>query len=83
MQGCFHHFIILNFFIVVFAKGNAFIAIFVLALFGVVYVKSVRFKHIDCSCHFLELKYRGLNLDFLNLLQLLIDGDIKLNPGPI
>ena len=42
----------------------------------------MKFKHIDSSCHFLELNYRGYNLNFLKLKQLLIDGDIELNPGP-
>ena len=47
------------------------------------YVNSVRFKHIDCSCHFFELNYRGWNLNFLKLKQLLIDdGAIESNPGP-
>ena len=48
----------------------------------IVYVNTVRFKHIDSSCHFLELNYRGYNLNFLKLKQLLIDGDIESNPGP-
>ena len=60
----------------------AFFAIFLLATFDVLYLKSVRLKHIDCFSHFLELNYRGLNLNFLKLLQLLIDGDIESNPGP-
>ena len=46
-----------------------------------VYVNTVRFKHIY-SCHFLELNYRGYNLDFLKLKQLLTDGDVESNPGP-
>ena len=46
-----------------------------------VYVNTARFKHID-SCHFLELNYRGYNLDFLKLKQLLTDGDVESNPGP-
>ena len=44
--------------------------------------KLVKFKHIDSSCHFLDLNYRGLNLNFLTLKQLLIDGDIESNSGP-
>ena len=48
----------------------------------VVYVNSVRFKHIDSSCHFLESNYRWYNLKFLKLKQRLIDGDIQSNPGP-
>ena len=42
----------------------------------------MRFKHIDSSYHFLELNYRGYNLDFLKLKQLFIDGDIESNPEP-
>ena len=38
--------------------------------------------HIDCFSHFLELNYRGLNLNFLKLAQPLIDGDVESNPGP-
>ena len=49
--------------------------------FDVVCLKLVRLKHIDCFSHFLELIYRGLNLDFLKLTQLLIDGDIESNLG--
>ena len=40
------------------------------------------FKHIDSSCHFLELNYRRYNLNFLKLKQLLIDDDVESNPGP-
>ena len=47
-----------------------------------VYVNTVRFKHIDSSCHFLELNCRGYNLNFLKLKHLLIDGDVESNPGP-
>ena len=70
------------FFIIVFANASALFAIFVLVTFDAVCLSSVRFKHIDCSYHFLELNYRGLNLNFLKLVQLLIDGDIEFNPGP-
>ena len=42
----------------------------------------MRFKHIDSSCHFLELNYRGYILNFLKLKLLLMDGDIKIDPGP-
>ena len=55
---------------------------FLLVTIDVVYVNTVRFKHIDSLCHFLELNYRGYNLNFLKLKQLLIDGDIESNPGP-
>ena len=55
----------------------AFFAIFVMVAFDVVCLKLVRLKHIDYFSHFLELIYRGLNLDFLKLAQLLIDGDIE------
>ena len=47
--------------------------LFLLVAFDVVYVNSVRVKHIDCSYHFL-LNYRGLN--FLRVAQHLIEGDI-------
>ena len=57
-------------------------AFFLLVTTDVVYVNLVRFKHIDSSCHFLESNYRGYNLNFLKLKQLLIDGDIESNPGP-
>ena len=50
--------------------------------FDVAYVNSVWFKNNDCSWHYLELNYRGLNLNFLKLAQILIDGDIESNPGP-
>ena len=53
-----------------------------LVTIDVVYVNTVRFKHIDSLCHFLELNYGGYNLNFLKLKQLLIDGDIESNPGP-
>ena len=46
------------------------------------YVNAVRFKDIDSSCHSLELNYRGYNLNFLKLKQLLVDGDVESNPGP-
>ena len=48
----------------------------------VVYVNTVRFKHIDSSYHFLELNSRGYNLNFLKLKQVLIDGDVESNLGP-
>ena len=56
---------------------HALFALFILVTIDVVYVNSVRFKHIDSSCHFLELNYRGLSVNFLKLKQLLIDGDIE------
>ena len=46
------------------------------------YINLVRFKYTDSSCHFLELNYRGYNLNFLKVKQLLIDADIESNPGP-
>ena len=52
-------------------------ALFMLVTIDVVYVNTVRFKHIDSSCHFLELNYRGYNLNFLKLKQLPIDGDVE------
>ena len=61
---------------------HAFFALFMLVTIDVVYVNTMRFKHIDSSCHFLELNYRGYNLDFLKLKQLLTDGDVESNPGP-
>ena len=60
----------------------AFFAIFVFVTFDVVCLKSVGLKHCDCLSHFLGLNYTGLNLNFLRLAQLLIDGDIESNPGP-
>ena len=60
----------------------AFFVIFVFVTFEVVYLKSVRLKHSDCSSHFLDVTYRGLNLNFLRLAQLLTDGDLESNPGP-
>ena len=47
-----------------------------------VYVNSIRFKQTDSSCHFVEVIYRGLNLNFLILKQLPIDGNIESNPWP-
>ena len=61
---------------------HVYFALFLLVIINVVYVNSVRFKHIDTSCHFIELNYRGYNLNFLKLKQLLIDADIESNPGP-
>ena len=45
-------------------------------------MNSKRFKHIDFSHHFLLLKYRGLNLNFLKLAQLM-DGDIESNAAAL
>ena len=59
-----------------------FFAIFVFVTFDVVCLKSVRLKHSDCLSHILDLNYRGLNLNFLKLAQLLIDGNVNSNPGP-
>ena len=59
-----------------------FFAIFVLVTFNVLCLKSVRLKHIVCFSHFLVLNYRGLNLNFLKLAQLLINSDVESNPGP-
>ena len=61
---------------------HAFFALFMLVTIDVVYVNTLRFKHIDSSCHFLELNYRRYNLNFLKLKQLLIDDDVESNPGP-
>ena len=61
---------------------HVYFALFLLVIINVVYVNSVRFKHIDTSCHSIELNYRGYNLNFLKLKQLLIDADIESNPGP-
>ena len=55
---------------------------FVFVTFDVVYLKSVRLKHSDCSSHFRDVNYRGLNLNFLRLAQLLTDVDVESNPGP-
>ena len=75
---CLHHFVILNFFIVVFANTVTcpFCIIYV-GRIDVVYVNSVRYKHIDSSYHFLKLNYKGCNINFLKLKQLLIDGDMS------
>ena len=54
---------------------HALFGLFLLVTIDVVYVNSVRFKHIDSSCHFLGLNCRGYNLNFLKLKQLLMDGD--------
>ena len=54
----------------------AFLAIFILIAFDFVCLKSVRLKLSDCLSHFLDLNYRGLNLSFVKLVQLLIDGDV-------
>ena len=56
--------------------------LFLLVTIDVVYLDLVRFKNIDFSCHSLELNYKGYNLNFLKLKQLVIDGDIESNPGP-
>ena len=56
--------------------------LFLLVTIDVVYKNSARFKYINSSCHFLELNYRGYNLNFLKLKQLLIDGDVESNSGP-
>ena len=61
---------------------HAFFALFMLVTIDIVYVNTVRFKHFDSSCHFLELNYRGYNLNFLILKQVLTDDDIESNPGP-
>ena len=45
------------------------------------YVNSVRFNHVDCSYHFL-FNYRGVNLSFLKLAEILINEDIESNPRP-
>ena len=50
--------------------------LFILVTVEVAFLNYVRFKHIHFLCHFLELNYRGLYLNFLKLKQLLIDGDI-------
>ena len=50
-----------------------------LVTIDVVYVNTVRFKHIDSSCYFLQLNCREYNLQ---LKQPLIDGDIESNPEP-
>ena len=53
----------------------AFFAIFELVTFDVIYLKSVRVKHIDCLSLVVPLfvNYRDLGVDFLKLAQLLID----------
>ena len=61
---------------------HAFFALFMLITIDVVYVNTVRFMHIDSSCYFLELNYRGYNLNFFKLKQLPIDGDVEPSSGP-
>ena len=81
---CVHHFVILTFSIVAFVNTiTCSFALFILVTIDVIYVNSVRFKHIDSSCNFLELTYRGHNFNFLKLKQLFKDDDIESNPGPI
>ena len=83
MQECLHHFHMLTFsFLYLPVLLYAFFAIFVLVTFDVLCLKSVRLKHIDCFSHFLELNHRGVNLNFLKLAQVLINGDVESNPGP-
>lgn len=62
----------------------AFFAIFELVTFDVIYLKSVRVKHIDCLSLVVPLfvNYRDLGVDFLKLAQLLIDDYVESNPGP-
>ena len=67
-------------FIVVFT--NTVFALFVLVTIDVVHINSLILNHIDSSCHFLGLNYRGLNLNFLKLKQLLICGDVESNLMP-
>ena len=57
-------------------------ALFILVKIGVVYVNSASFKHVHYFGDFLELNYNSLNLNFLKLKQLLIDGSIVSNRGP-
>ena len=59
--------------------SHALFVLFILVTIDVVYVNSVRFKHIDPSFHFLELDYSGHNLNFVKLKQPLIHVDIELN----
>ena len=54
---------------------HALFSLFLLVIIDFVYVNSVRFKHIDSPFYFLELNYRGYNLNFLKLKQILIDSD--------
>ena len=63
---------------------HALFALFLLVTIDVFYINLVRFKHIDSSCHFLELNCRGYYLNFLKLKQLLeqLDEYIESNPGP-
>ena len=54
-----------------------------LVTFHVVCLKLVRPKHSYCLSHFLNLNYRGLNLDFHKLAQQLFDSDVESNQGPM
>lgn len=69
----------LAFFVIVNAIYD-FFAIFVFVTFDYVCLKSMRLKLNDS--HYLDLNYRWLNLNFLRLMQLLIDGDAESNPVP-
>ena len=60
---------------------RALFGLFLLVTINIVYINSVRFKHIDSPWNLLELYCRGYNLCFLKLKQL-IDVDIEPNPGP-
>ena len=87
LEVCFpldiRHFDMLPFFAFVFANAiMCFSAIFVFVTFDAAYVKPVSLKHSDCSSHFLDVNYRGLNLNCLRLAKPLIDGDVESNPGP-
>ena len=79
---CLHHFVILTFFIVVFANTKT--CPFCIIHIGNSWCYLCKLGEIQAywlSIHFLELKYKGHNLNFLKLKQLFIDGDTESNPG--
>ena len=82
MQECLHRFLCLLFSLFLVPIPLYVVCALFLLVTADVYLNSVRFKHIDSSCHFLELSYRGLNHKFLKLAQLLNNVDIESNSEP-
>ena len=77
-SGNVYMIVIITFFIVVFANTIA-------CSLCIIFIGNIwccLYKHIDSSCHFIELSYRDYNLNFLKLKQLPLDGAIESNPGP-
>ena len=40
-------------------------------------------KFVGCLCYLLLSNYEGINLTLIKKRQLLVDGDIESNPGPL